>query len=909
MLYKMSNVITGAGAEASRQDEGTSLTSVLETPALRVELALLVLLCTDAMRSDLIATFDPNKTHETSSSTATPVQSPKPTASPARDLISFDAPEDEAATASERARLARKQEVESTQMLGLRRAALTFFDKWRAGVMHRVCDVLCVRGEVVRQAKMKRKQMLDDTQRQKEGNSLLIDFGGDPFGEQPQARTKHGHYDVVQNKLNAFDEPKRVLILHCILLLLLSLENYPAHSRVLLLHLAGSLELEVDVLAEHEKSVAQGLLASAASQMDAEESAKRQAANDSASRRWKVGLAAVGGAVLIGVTGGLAAPLLAAGVGTVMGGLGLGATVISGYLGALAGSSVLVGSLFGAYGAKMTGKLMKQYAREVDDFEFIPIQDPDRPIGSRDEEWAEDRDARDPTKREQHRLRVTIGVSGWLNSPSDVNKPWEVIDAAGTEAFALRFEMDSMLRLGNSLNDVLFSYAWDGVTYTVVSRTLLGALYAGLWPLGLVKAASVLDNPFSVALARADKAGKVLARALMDRVQGERPVTLVGYSIGARVIYACLVELAEQNAFGLVESVCLMGAPVPSNTLAWRKLRSVVAARVVNVYSTEDYILGFLYRSAKFQMGVAGLQEVQGIYGIENVNMSKLVTGHDRYRYLVGTILIKVGFGDVDYYQVAEQERALEMMERKKEQAQQQAKRRKQEPRTESSKRAASETTGVQEIAKPKQEEKAVEEDWADWGDEAHEQPAKTPSPAPQPHHTPPPDNSTSSHTRRQFMNMSSSGQQPQRSYSQLQNTIQPSHPELDPLSGSIMTEAIPARQSTFPAASRHNRQIPSNMVPTPPAPPQHPARRTSTESEDGKIVMQDLDDHKSSPPQEQVGRSHSLPSAAPQKKAASVSIAAVEVEDEDDDEVSSQFGELSMVEPMPLEEGDLGLV
>jgi hypothetical protein len=77
-----------------------------------------------------------------------------------------------------------------------------------------------------------------------------------------------------------------------------------------------------------------------------------------------------------------------------------------------------------------------------------------------------------------------------------------------------------MLRLGNSLQDVLFNYAWDGLTYTVMSRTMLGALYAGLWPLGLIKLASVLDNPFSVALARADKAGKVLAHALIDGVQG-----------------------------------------------------------------------------------------------------------------------------------------------------------------------------------------------------------------------------------------------------------------------------------------------------------------------------------------------------------------------------------------------------
>lgn len=72
------------------------------------------------------------------------------------------------------------------------------------------------------------------------------------------------------------------------------------------------------------------------------------------------------------MTGGLAAPLVAAGVGIVMGGLGTGIPIIGGYLGALAGSSVLTGGLFGAYGGKMIGRMMHQYAREVKDFSFAP---------------------------------------------------------------------------------------------------------------------------------------------------------------------------------------------------------------------------------------------------------------------------------------------------------------------------------------------------------------------------------------------------------------------------------------------------------------------------------------------------------------------------------------------------------
>jgi hypothetical protein len=371
MFSKVTGAISGASAEGATRNEGASLNSVLETPTQRVELALLVLLCIDSMRRDVLATFDPINTPDNKTSTAT---SPLPTPKiPTQDLISFDEPQKDAPVIEDVGKKAQQLEVDSMQMQALRRSALTFFDKWRASVMLRICDVLSVRGETVRQAKAKRKHTMEEAEKHRQGISSLIDFDQDPFATATSSEKRNdGRYQVIKTRILTLDEPKRVLILHCLLLLLLSLEHYPAHSRVLLLHLVSSLELERDVLAEHEKSVAQGLLATAASQMDADATATKQASNDAANRRWKVGLAAVGGAVLIGVTGGLAAPLLAAGLGTVMGGLGLG--VVSTYLGALASSSLLVGSLFGAYGAKMTGRVMEQYAREVQDFEFIPVR-------------------------------------------------------------------------------------------------------------------------------------------------------------------------------------------------------------------------------------------------------------------------------------------------------------------------------------------------------------------------------------------------------------------------------------------------------------------------------------------------------------------------------------------------------
>lgn len=142
--------------------------------------------------------------------------------------------------------------------------------------------------------------------------------------------------------------------------------------------------------------------------------------------------------------------------------------------------------------------------------------------------------------------------------------------------------------------------------------------------MGLLKVSRIIDEPSSVAKTGSEKAGEMLADALINKAQGERPVTPIGYSLGARVIYTCLITLTERRAFGLVESVVLVGAPTPSTASEWRKVRSVVSGGVVNVYSTNDYIPAFLYRTSSIQYGADSLQKVEGMKGVENVDVSGL---------------------------------------------------------------------------------------------------------------------------------------------------------------------------------------------------------------------------------------------------------------------------------------------
>ena len=93
-------------------------------------------------------------------------------------------------------------------------------------------------------------------------------------------------------------------------------------------------------------------------------------------------------------------------------------------------------------------------------------------------------------------------------------------------------------------------------------------------------------------MGRANAAGLILADSLIDRNLGVRPITLVGFSLGARVIFACLRELAARGAFGLVQNVYLFGSPIVNSKEEYLRARSIVSGRFVNGYASNDWILG-----------------------------------------------------------------------------------------------------------------------------------------------------------------------------------------------------------------------------------------------------------------------------------------------------------------------------
>ncbi|KAB5546215.1 hypothetical protein PHYPO_G00069510 [Pangasianodon hypophthalmus] len=391
--------------------------------------------------------------------------------------------------------------------------------------------------------------------------------------------------------------------------------EYDARARVLIRHVSCLLRVCPQQLEDFEETLGERLR-QGGEESEEESSRRRKKERGRALRRYLlIGLATVGGGTVLGVTGGLAAPLVAAGAGAV---LGAGGAAV---LGSATGIAIMA-SLFGAAGAGLTGYKMNKRVGAIEEFEFLPLNS-------------------------GKHLHVTVAVTGWLCSGkySSFQAPWQSLGACG-EQYCLKWESRYLQNLGSVLDTL-----WDGLVSIVAQEALKYTVLSGIvtaltWPASLLAVASVIDNPWGVCLSRSAEVGKHLAQVLRSRQQGKRPVSLIGFSLGARVIYFCLEELAnDKGSEGVIEDVVLLGAPVDGSEKTWKRLSKVVAGKIVNGYCRGDWLLGFVYRGSSVQLSVAGLQPINSNNRrIINVDLSSVVKGHLDYMRQMDTILVAVGF-------------------------------------------------------------------------------------------------------------------------------------------------------------------------------------------------------------------------------------------------------------------------
>ncbi|KAM0967710.1 hypothetical protein ACFX2A_016459 [Malus domestica] len=401
-------------------------------------------------------------------------------------------------------------------------------------------------------------------------------------------------------------------------------KGYDARHRVALRLLAAWLGVEWQKMEVMEVMVACSFMASIKEVTDDNKTKTSEISWEEMKRGSLIGAAALTGGTLMAITGGLVAPAIAQALGALAPTLGgiIPAIGAGGFAAAATATGSVTGSVavaasFGAAGAGLTGSKMARRTGNIEEFEF-------RTVGN----------------YEKGRLAVGILVSGLVFEDEDFIRPWEAQNE-NLERYALWWESKNLIALSTAIQDWLTSrialqLMKEGAMLTVLN-TLLAAF---AMPTTLVTASDLIDSKWAVAVDRSDKAGKMLAEVLLNGLQGGRPVTLVGFSLGARVIFKCLQSLAEtegDNA-GLVERVVLLGAPVSVEEENWSDARKMVAGRFVNAYSINDWTLGIAFRASLLSQGLGGIQPVD-VPGIENVDVTQIVEGHSSYLWKTKQIL------------------------------------------------------------------------------------------------------------------------------------------------------------------------------------------------------------------------------------------------------------------------------
>ncbi|KAI9280604.1 hypothetical protein BC943DRAFT_330745 [Umbelopsis sp. AD052] len=434
-----------------------------------------------------------------------------------------------------------------------------------------------------------------------------------------------------------------------LVILCLSMNNYDARSRVFIRKIASYLSLEWPEVIAFERRISEYLAQNDPSWETESEmsfmttgsdettmtnatsefavSHKNDAMRTSRNKQQKkkryimMGLATLGGGLVLGLSAGLMAPVIAGGLGAVL--TTVGVTGTSGFLGGTAGIALITSGATVA-GGRIGAKRMFNRTKGVDTFEFVTVK-------------AEDR------------VNCLITITGWLSRPDNKEEaahPFCTIDSLMGDHYTLFWEPELLTELGSAIKIIATEVVTQAIQQAL-QHTIMGALLAGLtWPLALTKIGYLIDNPWANALDRARIAGLILADSLMNRSMGSRPVTLVGFSLGARVVFFCLLELARMHAFGLVEDVAIFGTPVSASMSQWKECTTVVAGRFVNGYATNDWLLGFLFRASTGGLGsVAGLRPLKNVeQNVTNLDCTDLVKGHLHYRTAIPKLLKRAGF-------------------------------------------------------------------------------------------------------------------------------------------------------------------------------------------------------------------------------------------------------------------------
>jgi len=249
---------------------------------------------------------------------------------------------------------------------------------------------------------------------------------------------------------------------------------------------------------------------------------------------------------------------------------------------------------------------------------------------------------------------------------------WRQSVAHFGDQYTVIYDPQKLLDVAKCFQNLIAEGVNKGVQQGLKFTALSAVMTAVTFPLAIMSVLNNLDESWAMACEAADEAGVLMAEALMAESSGNRPVVLIGYSAGGRVVTSCLTELAKiawgldkkskknskkgkteeddmddddnspaakiansnaefltdfiendktinekerhrrLRAATIVRDAILIGVPAATTPVdKWRLRRSVVQGRFVNAYCEKDWVLSILYRyKRKTVVSLAGLGPV-----------------------------------------------------------------------------------------------------------------------------------------------------------------------------------------------------------------------------------------------------------------------------------------------------------
>eukprot|EP00804_Cyclotella_cryptica_P000429 CCRYP_020670-RB/>CCRYP_020670-RB protein AED:0.04 eAED:0.04 QI:330/0.85/0.75/1/0.57/0.5/8/1053/1250 len=249
---------------------------------------------------------------------------------------------------------------------------------------------------------------------------------------------------------------------------------------------------------------------------------------------------------------------------------------------------------------------------------------------------------------------------------------WDWTRLYGSDLHTVTWESSMLSSLCHIVENMAMEVS-SQATKVALQYSVIGAIISAIaLPSALLTASKLIDDPYQIVVIRADEAGKELAKCLLQSDE-RRPVTLVGFSFGARVIYSCLRELARQQEIwedersqgktgifpspkstekyqydrepaSLIADVIFIGLPRVIDKTVLTSCRRVTGGRLINCYAKNDWLLSLMFVARGGTP--CGTKPILDVPGVENYDVTSLVESHTKYGDAIPNILKVIRFGE-----------------------------------------------------------------------------------------------------------------------------------------------------------------------------------------------------------------------------------------------------------------------